>query len=367
MPRLPAVRLIVSALLLSSPLVRGDGLVTLDGRVLEGTARFEGDSVHFSPRTGPSVKLPLNEVLHLTIGNQPAPRLSQGIILADGSRVRVRDFVSSDGRTLRFRSGDGEERALSLGSVAVIVFGERGPPTPLPAESGAVLLTGDFFAGELLSIKDNQLTVSSVLFGIRRFRLGQEVQSFWIRAPGKLDGHLLLVLSDGSCLDASNAVLREGKLQLEHPVAGRLALQAKDVREVRVAGPRVVALSSLRLSEQPPPSLVPTLRMQSSGDGLKVFQRSGSSASFDLPVNARTFVAEIGPPPGSLPVAGLRFMLLVDGRQVARSELLTSLDPPQQLAASVHGARRLTLVIESQPSLELPLFGAWIDPAIVRD
>mgnify|MGYP005850231551 CR=1 FL=1 len=367
MPRSHVSLLIVSAMLLLPHALRGDTLVTLDGRSLDGTARFESDALVFSPRGGSTLKFPLNEVLHLSFDGPAAPVLSQGLVLADGSRVRVRDFVSSDGRTLRLRTNDGQERTCSLGMVAALVFAEPSLPESPPTDPGAVLSNGDFFAGELLAIKDNQLAVSSVLFGIRRFRLGQDVQSFWVRVPRKLDGPRLLNLSDGSSLEASNAVLRDGKLHLEHALAGRLALQPRDIREIRVAGPRVAALSSFRIVEPPAASLVPAVRIEAGERDARIFQRCGSTVSFDLPPDAEVLITEIGTAPGSLPVAGLRFLVLVDGRPVANSEPITALDAPKRLAAPVRGAKRLTLVVESQPALDLPLIGLWNDPLIVRD
>lgn len=355
------------ALLAVATSLRADTLVTLDGRDLEGSLRFEGEQVLFTPRVGSPLRLPLSEVVQAETGGQSTDSPWSGLLLADGSRVRVRDFVSSDGRTLRFRSGDGVERTISLGIIAMLVFAEQGTPAASPAEPGAILASGDFFAGELVSIRDNQVTVSSVLFGLRRFRLGNEARAIWLRPSRPLHAARVLALADGSLLDATAAVIRDGRLSLDHPVAGRLALQPKDVRSLRLGGQRVLPLHSLLPAVATSVAVFPAYRLDVTSAPPRIEQRLGTTLSFDLPDGMQAFLVEVSAAPGTLPLTNLRFVVLVDGRPVLRSVPTSPLDGPRRLAASISGGRRLTLLVESEPPIDLPLRGLWIGPVLVRE
>lgn len=359
------------ALLAVTGSLRADVLVTIDGKSLEGTVRFESDRVVLNPRSGPPVKVALAEVLRLRIGNAPEPRLSSGLIFENGARFGVREFLAYDGRTLRLRGDDGAERVVALAAIAEFIFSDRAASSSPPGEPGAILGNGDFFAGELSSIRDGQATISSVLFGLRRFRIGAEVQSIWLRPSRPLRADRLLTLADGSRFDASSATVHEGKLMVDHLVNGRIALQPSEVHELRLGGHRVAQLTALKSTGGNLAGLFPTHRVVSGSDGAadlpRLEQRVGSQLSFDLPDGVRTFVADVGASPGTLPLASLRFIVLADGRPVARSELVSSMDPPRTLAASVRDARKLTLLVETEPSLDLPIRGVWIDPVLVRD
>jgi hypothetical protein len=46
-----------------------------------------------------------------------------------------------------------------------------------------LLVSGDFFEGDLVQIESGQITMSSVLFGLRRFSISKEAAAVVLRGP----------------------------------------------------------------------------------------------------------------------------------------------------------------------------------------
>ncbi|MFN4243434.1 MAG: hypothetical protein ACK4PI_09375 [Tepidisphaerales bacterium] len=148
----------LALLLAASVATAAETLLTLDGRILEGTGRFEAGRVVFVQRTGPTVRLELADVLlwkRHTSSEPPAPAarpssalaatrppsLAQGVRFRSGEAVVGTPTAIVDGRLL-LTLADGpaqREVAFPVSDVFEIIFppSVSGSPVSGPSVSGS--------------------------------------------------------------------------------------------------------------------------------------------------------------------------------------------------------------------------------------
>jgi hypothetical protein len=100
-----------------------------------------------------------------------------------------------------------------------------------------------------------------------------------------------------------------------------------------------------------------------------IAQRPGTTLSWQIDGSAQSFIVTVGVPATLLPVGTVRFIVLADGREVARSNPMSSVDDPQSLAADVSNAKVLLLRVEASPAapgLSPGLEGLWGNPLCVH-
>lgn len=119
------------------------------------------------------------------IDAEAGPMIAAGIIDARGKRIAAEILALSENEvTYRETDAAGGAVKAPLSGVAVVLF------RPLPearkglltgGSAGLILRTGDFVDGELKSLERGSITVSSVVFGLKRFDVGRDVVAVVLR------------------------------------------------------------------------------------------------------------------------------------------------------------------------------------------
>lgn len=170
------------------------------------------------------------------LGYSPATGYPR-IVLRGGS-VLVAPVESADESVLRL-GGALRGSPVSVLNLARIEF------LPLPPELAArlepdrpgVLLTdGDFLDGKLRGVATNTVTVNSLLFGFRRFSVGNEAAVVQAGPVEVEEAAFRLFLRQGSELRARRLTLGTNELRVESPLLGTLTVRGEEVRSLRRGG-----------------------------------------------------------------------------------------------------------------------------------
>ncbi|MBL9134662.1 MAG: hypothetical protein JNK85_02275 [Verrucomicrobiales bacterium] len=102
---------------------------------------------------------------------------------------------------------------------------------------GLLLLDGDFLDGSMRGFSTNTLTMSSLLFGFRKFAAGSEAGVLQIAAVEAEDAPFRVVLQNGSELRARRLEFGKESLRVESPLLGMLQIGAEHLKQVRRSGP----------------------------------------------------------------------------------------------------------------------------------
>lgn len=163
----------------------------------------------------------------------------RGVVLRNGTFL-AGAVIRADESAVRGAFAGRPEAALLQNRVARLIL--RPPRQPLAYDiaqgrRGVFMKNGDFFESELRSVEHNSLTMSSVLFGLKRFGLEdggplvvvlndvmEEASGFEVR------------LLDGSVLRARKLKAAPATLTVEDSILGDLAIPAAELVEIRPLG-----------------------------------------------------------------------------------------------------------------------------------
>ena len=113
------------------------------------------------------------------------------------------------------------------------------PPAPSfwrdwPARLGLVLTSGDVVEGEFRTVADGRVSVSSVLFGLRKFNVSEVAAAILAKIPRcRRQGTSKSCASDGSLLLVDMLSCENGSLIAETSFAGKLKLGQEQIVEIR--------------------------------------------------------------------------------------------------------------------------------------
>lgn len=370
-PRLPLPALATLLALAALP-ARADTLVTLDGRLLQGTVRLDPSGTFVvSNSAGPIARVELSQLLAFRDQNASAAFLRRGVVLTSGSALAIDRLLKSDPRTLRVaRPAPAEPLDLPLASVATLVFAGS-PSLRFPAHDtpGALLTSGDFFEGDLLSASDQRLVVGSTLFGDRTFDPGKDLVAVRLRAAALPVAPFVVRLTDGTVARASALKSADDRLTFDDPAFGPLSATRFDIAEILAApGDRLAPLFDTSVA--PASGVAPALRGPPAPWPVpasplpSVAMPAGTDRTIELAGRASAVFLRVGVPAALLPARSIRFVALLDGDIVYRSPPLTSVDDAVLIALSTDGRQRLTLRVESD--MPTPSEGLWSDALLVR-
>jgi hypothetical protein len=370
----------VAVLTAAATVASADTLITTDGRVAEGLARFEPKgTLVVTPASGAPVRVTVSEILRLSIDNPKAsPRLRKGVLLTDGTALPgdVRDI----GRVVKFRLGfDGREVELPLDRVATYVFGDKLDWAAVAGDrAGAVLANGDFFEGDVTAVDENRATVSSLIFGPRTFE--RQALVAVVARPATSDANagappFLVRVEDGALLRATSLETDKNRLIVIDGAAGRMSIDGRNVTEIRAAGDAVRSLADLRPARVDGGSGGLSAYAVDAPDSLPrgargerwVTLRVGGSVGFDLPAGSKTLVGRVGVPDGVLPTVAVKLVALADGKPAYTSPPLTSLSPTAGVSIPLTGVKRLTLRAEVEGDVVLPVPLVLVEPLLVKE
>lgn len=356
----PSPLLAASLLLLTASASLADIVITTDGRILDGAARFEDASaITVVQRTGPNVRLELSKVLLLQ--STQSPRLKCGVRLTSGSVVAATAIVSLDDRNLRVLRGD-QPIDIPTATVAEIIVPPTAnvtPPNLPPGQAPGVLLAkGDFFEGDIDSLAGGRVVVSSALFGDRTFVLGDEVVALRLRPIPKSNdaSQWRIVLVDGSVARPDSIGAEKGRLMFTDPVSGPTSVPRESVMEMRAPASRTIPLAPVSPTKTLPSGLTPALRFAApwekpgdklaTGPAVPLSLNGRADATLDLGDRFSAVYLRAGLPVGHLPGVTVRVSVLLDGVRLFRSAPMTATDDPLLLAIPATGKKTLTLRAE---------------------
>jgi regulation of enolase protein 1 (concanavalin A-like superfamily) len=300
----------------------------------------------------------------------------RGIVLRDGS-ILGGDVRSANDSAIRLVR-DGQEISIPPTDVSRIIF------VPLNAaltarlanaRMGLLLTTGDVVEGECKSIADERVSVSSVLFGLRKFNVDQ-VAAVIVRdnPPAPAARNFEVRTSDGSVLLVDKLSSASGELIAETSFAGKLKLTQEQILEIRAGGSRFKALTELKASGITGPaggfaifnsaSARITVRGQVPTQMIRLV--AGSAANYKLDGGYRLLALRFAVPDGYLPTSAVRLVVLGDGRELYRSPPTTALDEPLAVGVKLAGAKVLTLRIELDGPEELGSAAVLMEPSVIQ-
>lgn len=112
------------------------------------------------------------------------PPLAAGLILPDGTRIAAA-ILSADDTQVVFQRDGAQPESMLLSRVAVVLF-RPVPETKLGAlrhaTPGLLLRSGDFLDADLRAVEKGEVTMSSVLFGVRRVNVEKSAVALLLRA-----------------------------------------------------------------------------------------------------------------------------------------------------------------------------------------
>jgi len=103
--------------------------------------------------------------------------------------------------------------------------------------TGALMSNGDFVQGEVRAVKEGQAEVSSVLFGLRRMPVNEDLVAVVMNELAPVKAAFELVARDGSVYRSASVREEKGEVVLEDGSVGRVKLPAQAVTEIRALAP----------------------------------------------------------------------------------------------------------------------------------
>ena len=352
------------AVVLCAAVARADVLLTTDGRAMAGAVRVDGRGL----RAGDGPAVALGDVLSVAFDRRARASGGGSCVLVDGTTLAGR-IEAFDDRAVRVASDVAGVVSVPADRVARVCFtavsGER--LAKVPAEGrGLLLRDGDFFAGAFRSFDRRSVTMSSELLGEASFDVGGRAAAVVLRPAGRAGDGWVVRTVDGSVLVVSGVSSDGGALRAEVAGVGRVSVPWSAVVEARAGGGRVVSLAEVRPTsgavtvDGTGVGLRPVL-IGAGGVGRSVCV-GGGTATYRLGGGYTAFAARVGVPAGVVPMAGVRWAMLVDGREVASSGgPRTSVDDPVAVGAAVSGGGDLSVRVEPAGGLVL-----LADPVLVR-
>lgn len=310
------------------------------------------------------------------------PRFSRGILMRDGTLLSAHIRSANDSSIRLYRDRDGEF-AVPLTDVSRILFN---PPTREAAvklsqsagKTGVILTSGDFFEGSVIGIDDSRIRVSSVLFGLKRYDTGQVVAAI-LRDPAPTPSKYEVRPADGSLIFADALTFEKDRLVVPTRLAGNLKFLPADLIDITAGSSRFQSLLDLKPTkvDAPPNRSTPAWAPDATTVGLpmslggKPAERgiglsAGATLTYALDGNYRILILRLGVPDGVLPTNPVRFTLIADGKELFKSNPLTTLDDPAVLTVPIADVKQLTIRLDATlPDLPGGA-GLVADPAVVK-
>jgi hypothetical protein len=160
--------------------------------------------------------------------NSYVPRLE----LRSGSTV-VGAIDSADDGEVRF-AGPLPKSPIPLREVTSLRFRSvpwRGRDYIRSGQPGVLLASGDYIEGDFRGLAEGYVTVSSVLFGIRKFECDSEVAAVVLRKPSSLAGNCEVRTLDDSLWRGTGLRLSENEVILQETALGKRVFPLHELRD----------------------------------------------------------------------------------------------------------------------------------------
>lgn len=201
--------------------------VSLPDKLLAGFAFATGNTQHLAQVTAEQL------AVRQTSPVEFKPRLR----LVTGTEIPAAIFFADD-TIFKFVRGEKDEFTVPRRQLARICY------QPLTAEmeaalrpgrAGVLLFNGDFVDGELKKLAPDMVTISSVLFGLKSFKLGAQAVALVLQADSGERLPVEIRLQDGSVIRAREAMLKGDQLRVSEPILGEIVVPLAEWREFKRA------------------------------------------------------------------------------------------------------------------------------------
>ena len=159
-------------------------------------------------------------------------------VLLKGGTLLAGSIISFDRSSLTL-SNLGRARVISAVKVARVLFSPRSRKFEqelTPGRRGVLLASGDFFEGEFASLEKDRLEMSSVLFGHRSFKLGDQVIALVLADPSPATAAFTVRTTDGSELRAPFVTPEPNAVAFVDPTLGPCRIPVSQLVEITQAG-----------------------------------------------------------------------------------------------------------------------------------
>jgi hypothetical protein len=316
----------------------------------------------------------------------PAEAVDTRLLTRDGSELIGITIESLDDTTVRFKTPDGTPASLPVDRVARLSVRPLTAtllakvPAGLP---GVLLNNGDFFEGQVERLAKGELSVNSLIFGPRTFKLQSELTAIVLQDAQPEPADYVVRTIDGSVYMASAVALDNGKLAVTDRAVGRVTVPGEIVRDITYGGARVRVLADLPAKvsgdAQPSESTVASLlsvdgtpvglpmKLSDHGPKRGLGLMSGAAATFALDGQYKSLLVTVGVPAAMLPTGSVHFVAIADGREVFRSPPMTSLSDGLPVSLKLDKVNALTLKVEHAGGNALIATpGVWGDPLLTK-
>jgi hypothetical protein len=218
------------------------GYTSADGRIwsLQGVQRVEMQPdtfVGLTAVTGDKETWATASFDHVEAiaGSPPLEFAARGFLTRGGTFLAC-EVYAADETSIHFKR-QGKSSTHPINDVSRIVYrpvlsemagGMRG------SQNGVLLTSGDFLDGQIKSIRDGHLAVSSVLFGLRQLELKDEVMAVALRASGALVAPYTLRSADGTTFQARGIRTDDGQVFIDDTSLGMTKILASEIRQLQV-------------------------------------------------------------------------------------------------------------------------------------
>jgi hypothetical protein len=305
-------------------------------------------------------------------------------MLRTGTLLARADIARADDGSIRFSKADRRDIVLPTAQAARIIFRELTPDmlARIPAGHGGVLLrAGDFVEGEFKAIASARVHLSSVLFGLQRFEVGNQAACVVLRDPDPLKAAHVIRTTDGSIYMAKSAKVEREKLVVEDAAAGEFRIAPQDIEEISAGPGKLQPLASMKPTKvdaaagiapadacvlSPPGNIT----LSGAAPGNPILLRTACAATWDLNKEYRLLTFKAGVPDTVAPTALVRFIILGDGKPLYKSPPRASTDGPIAASVVLKDVTTLTLKLESTSTdagaVAIPTPGIWADASLVK-
>ena len=163
----------------------------------------------------------------------PIPKTTlKGVLLRSGSLIAC-NLHQLDETSVKL--GRDREYVLPRNHVAQILYKpmtEEMIESMDPARTGVLLANGDFFDGKIDRYRDGYIHVNSVLFGVRRYAIGDHVVAAVLAEASPADAKVIIRLRDGSEFRGKSLVAERNQLKLVEECDVTFTLNGGDVLEI---------------------------------------------------------------------------------------------------------------------------------------
>jgi hypothetical protein len=166
----------------------------------------------------------------------PRSEFAPRIVLKDGT-VIADHFVALDDSGLVF-SKERPGLKVRLANVARLLFQPVFEADSLTAgRTGLLMSNGDFIDGDVRAVKDDKVTLDSVLLGRRVHDLNRKVAAVVLHDLAVAPATFEVTTHDGSVWRTQSIFAEEDMLRVEVPLAGSARIAAQEVIEIRRVDP----------------------------------------------------------------------------------------------------------------------------------